>query len=109
MWTVETIIRDFLGEAQEDFLGLWAIAGAVRARLGLTTNEEVKARTLDVVRGLLDHGLWPGDFDYGKSMIYFWDEPDAAACLARIDKEWDPTKGDPTLPESICWFYWKKK
>lgn len=109
MWTVETIIRDFLGEAKEDFLGLWAIAGAIRDRLGLTTNEEVKARTLDVVRGLLDHGLWPGDFDYGKSKIYFWDEPDADACLARINEEWDPTKGDPTLPESICWFYWKKK
>lgn len=109
MRTIAEIINGFLREAKGDFVGLWAIAPAVRRDLGLSSNEEVKARTLDVVRGLLDHGLWPGDFDYGKSKIYFWDEPDAAACLARINKEWDPTKGDPTLPESICWFYWKKK
>ncbi len=109
MRTVETIIEDFVKEAQEDFVGLWAIAPAVRRDLHLSSNEEVKARTLDVVRGLIDHGLWPGDFDYGKSKIYFWNEPDATACLARIDREWDVAKGDPNLAESICWFYWKDK
>jgi len=107
MWTIETIVDDFLSEAQEDWIGLWAISGAVRSRLKLAGNEEVKARTLDVVRGLLDHGLWPGD--YLKMGFRPWDEPDAAACLVRIDGEWDATKGDPTLPESICWFDWKKK
>ena len=71
MRTVETIIEDFVKEAQEDFVGLWAIAPAVRRDLHLSSNAEVKARTLDVVRGLIDHGLWPGDFDYGKSKISF--------------------------------------
>jgi hypothetical protein len=107
MWTVETIIEDFVKEAQEDFLGLWAIVGAVRDRLNITTNEEIKVRTLDVVRGLLDRGLWPGNFGSDKK-FYQWDLPDASACLARIDREWDVTKGYPVALDAICWFSWKK-
>jgi hypothetical protein len=108
MRTIDQIIDEFIRVAADDYIGLWMIAPLVRRDLGLSSNADVKARTLDVVRGLLEHGLWPGDFDYGKSKIYFWDEPDAAACLARIDREWDATKGDPPLPESICWFDFKK-
>ena len=108
MWTIETIVEDFLTEAQEDWIGLWAIVGAVRDRLDLESNEEVKARTLDVVRGLLDRGLWPGNFDNDKKFCQ-WDLPDAAACLARIDSEWDVTKGDAVALESSCWYEWKNK
>jgi hypothetical protein len=108
MWTIETIIEDFLAEAREDWIGLWAIVGAVRDRLDLTSNAEVKARTLDVIRGLIDQGLWPGNFGTDKK-FHEWTEPDAAACLARIDSEWDVTKGDPVALDAICWFYWKTK
>lgn len=100
---VNEIADDFLKEAAGDDVGLWAISGAVRWDLGLSDNAEVKARSLDVVRILLDHGLVAGDFDYPNSKLYPWND-DAEATIARIDREWDPAKGDPTLPESICWF-----
>ncbi len=104
MEKINEIAEGFVREAAEDYVGLWAIAPTVRRDLGLSSNEEVKARTLDVVHILLDHGLLAGDFDYDNSKIYFWDERDPASIIARIDKEWDPARGDPTLPESICWF-----
>jgi hypothetical protein len=106
MRTIEEIVGGFYAEAQSDFIGLWMIAPTVRRDLSLSNNAEVKARTLVVVRGLLDRGLWPGD--YLKTGFHPWDEPDASACIARIDSDWDTAKGDPTLPDSICWFDFRK-
>ena len=104
MKSINEIADSFLRESTEDYVGLWAIAPTVRRDLGLSNNAAVKTCTLDVVRILLDHGLHPGDFDYDNSKIYFWQEHDPAAIIARIDREWDPAKGDPDLAESICWF-----
>ncbi|MGA3301968.1 MAG: hypothetical protein ABSC72_01610 [Methylovirgula sp.] len=104
MEKIDKLATSFLNEAEEDYVGLWAIAPTVRRDFALSDNQEVKARTLEVVRILLDHGLLAGDFDYDNSKIYFWDERDPQAIIARIDREWDPARGDPTLPESICWF-----
>ncbi len=107
MSTIDSIVEDFLIEAQQDWIGLWAIEGAVESDLKLTNSEEIKARTLDVVRGLLKRGLWPGNFGNDKK-FYEWDLPDAADCLARIDKEWDIVEGHSLALNAICWFYWKK-
>lgn len=101
MKSINDIASEFLEEAAHDYIGLWAIAPAVRRDLALSSNEEVKARTLDVVRVLMDHGLWPGD--YFDSGFQFWDEPSAEAAMARIDREWDSKLGDPPLSEFI-WF-----
>jgi hypothetical protein len=107
MKTINGIADDFMEEAAQDYIGLWAIVSNVRRDLHLSNNEDVKARTLDVVRILMDHGLWPGD--YFKKGFRFWDEPDAAAAIARIDREWDTARGDPNLGESICWFDIKRQ
>jgi hypothetical protein len=107
MEKINEIAEGYLREAEHDSIGLWAIAGSVEWHLGLSNNEEVKARTLEIVRILLDHGLLAGDYDYDNSKIYFWDERDPASIIARIDREWDPARGAPTLPESICWFHTK--
>jgi hypothetical protein len=100
--SINDIAGEFLKEAAHDYIGLWAVSDVVRWDLKLSDNAEVKARTLDVVRILMDRGLWPGD--YLKSGFHFWDEPSAEAAIARIDREWDPKLGDPPLGESICWF-----
>jgi hypothetical protein len=107
MKNISDIADEFLKEAAHDYIGLWAISGAVRWGLELSDNAQVKARTLDVVRILLAHGLLAGDFDYGNSKLYFWNERDADSVVARIDREWDPAHGDPSLPESICWLGFK--
>lgn len=100
--SINDIADDFLKEAAHDYIGLWAISDVVGWDLKLSDNAEVKARTLDVVRILMDRSLWPGD--YLKSGFHFWDEPSAEAAIARIDHEWDPKQGDPPLGDSICWF-----
>jgi hypothetical protein len=109
MRTISEIAEGFLKEAAHDSVGLWAIAPRVRRDLALSDNAEVKARTLDVVRVLLDHGLLAGDYDYANSKIHFWAEREPPSIIARIDKEWDPASGDPNLGESICWFALKRK
>jgi len=106
MKPVNEIAEGFLREAVHDYVGLWAIAPAVRRDLGLSSNAEVKARSLDVVRILLDHGLLPGA--YLKTGFHYWSERDPASIIARIDKEWDPARGDPPLPHPICWFGMKR-
>lgn len=103
MKNVNDIVDGFMREVQGDYIGLWAISDAVRWDLDLSTNEEVKKRTLDVVRILLDHGLFAGDYAYGGA-FHPWEKHDTNATIARIDREWDASRGDPTLPESICWF-----
>lgn len=107
MKSINEIADGFLKEAAGDSVGLWAISGAVRWDMELSDNAEVKARTLGVVRILLAHGLLAGDFDYDNSKLYFWNERDANSIIARIDREWNPAHGDPSLPESICWLGFK--
>jgi hypothetical protein len=109
MNSIDEIADDLIKEeATTGSIALWAISDNVRWELALSSDEEVKTRSLDVVRILLDHGLWPGNFQGHGSKIQFWDEPDAAACAARIDREWDATKGDPTMTDAICWFKMRK-
>jgi hypothetical protein len=102
MEKINEIAENFINEAANDYVGLWAIAPAVRRDLRLSSNEDVKAHTLDVIRVLLNRGLLPGD--YLKTGFYFWRERDAASIIARIDREWDPVNGDPLLGDSSCWF-----
>jgi hypothetical protein len=106
MKNIDEIADGVLSEAAHDYVGLWAISDAVRWDLGPSSNVEVKARTLDLVRILLDHGLLPGA--YLKTGFHYWDERDPASIIARIDKEWNPADGDPPLPHPICWFTMKR-
>lgn len=104
MKNINEIADGFLREAAHDDIGLWAIPDTVRRELGLSDDAEVKALTLDVVRILLAHGLRAGDFDYDNSKLHVWDAANADSVVARIDREWDPARGEPSLPEPICWF-----
>lgn len=89
-------------ESADDYIGLWQIATRVRRELGPLTNEQVKHLSLDVIRLIVEHGLNPGD--YFKTGFRFWETEDTSSIIARIDREWDPAHGDPTLVKPICWF-----
>jgi hypothetical protein len=109
MRAIDEILIGFLAEAEDDYVGLWAIAAVTRWHLGMSDNDKVKALTLAFVRDLLAHGLCAGDYDYGTGMFHPWTERDTDSTLARIDSEWDPMRGDPNLAESICWFDMKRQ
>jgi hypothetical protein len=98
---ITQIADGFVREAAEDYVGLWAIVPAVKRDLGLANDDEIKSRTLDVVRALLGRGLFPGD--YLKSGFSFWQERDSDSIIARIKREWE-LHGTPVLGDASCWF-----
>lgn len=101
-------LKDFVADREagraEDWLGLVVIANFVRRRCGVTDNDEVKQLSQKAVRVLMERGFRVGQFKhYGDSKLIPWPEQDPDAVVARIDKEWDATKGDPNIND-ICWF-----
>lgn len=99
---LDAIVDDYVRHVRVDYVGLWQISSRVREDLRLHDDHEVRKKTLLVVRRLLEHGLRPGD--YFKTGFKIWDEDAASSIIARIDREWDPVRGDPTLARPICWF-----
>jgi hypothetical protein len=102
MEKITKIAESCVRESADDYVGLWQISTRVRRELGLLTNEKVKQFSIDVVNLIIIHGLCPGD--YLKAGFHFWDVEDTSSIIARIDREWDPAHGDPTLANPICWF-----
>jgi hypothetical protein len=88
-------------ESRGDYVGLWDISTIIRRAFGSLSNEDAKRLSLDVVRLIIRSGLRPGD--YLQTGFKYWTE-NPEQIVSRIDREWDPKRGDPTLFESICWF-----
>lgn len=106
--TFDTELKDFVADCEagraEDWLGLVMIANFVRRHCGVIGNDEVKRLSLKAVRALMERGFRAGQFKrYGDSQLILWPDQTADAVVARIDKEWDSTKGDPNIND-ICWF-----
>ncbi len=102
MIQLDEIAQDYARHATEDYVGLWQIASRVREDLNLSDNFKTKEKALLVVSRLFAYGLRPGN--YNKAGFRFWDEGEADTIIARVDREWDPAQGDPTLAHPICWF-----
>lgn len=99
---LNAIVDDYVRHVRADYVGLWQIASCVREDLRLHDHLEVREKTLLVVKRLLERGLRPGD--YLKTGFRIWDEGDTSSIIARIAREWDSVRGDPTLANPICWF-----
>jgi len=105
---INKIAEDFIRESKRDYIGLYQISSAVRRDFDIANeNQRVKQLSLAVVRLILDRGLVPGD--YLKSGFHVWPEGGAESIIARIDREWNPACGDPTLGDPICWFDLKQQ
>jgi hypothetical protein len=98
------LVADFEIGRPHDWTGLWEIAGHVRGNCELSDNQEVKDHALKVVRILMERGFRVGQFErYGGRKLILWPEQDPDSVVARIDREWDVSKGDPDIHD-ICWF-----
>lgn len=85
-------------------IGLYEVCGDVRHNMGVRGDREIKRVTLEVVRELLSRGARPGNFKYyGSTEFIYWNEQDPDEVIARIDHEWDPAIGSPSI-DDICWF-----
>jgi hypothetical protein len=103
-WGAE-LAQGYCADKGNDHGDLAALAGLIRYRCGIESNEEVKRLTLKLVRAIVGCGLRVGYFEfYGSHDFILLPEQDAASVVARIDREWDAKRGDPILVEPICWF-----
>ncbi|MBI3706094.1 MAG: hypothetical protein HY246_00115 [Proteobacteria bacterium] len=98
---IDEIVKDCMEIAESDYVGLWDVVSIIRDDLGLHDNE-LREKSLEVVRGLLERGLYPGD--YLKTGFRFWEDMSIGRVLARIDREWKALGQDPDLAHTICWF-----
>lgn len=106
--TFDTELKNFVADCEagraEDWVGLVVIANFVRRHCGVADNDEVKRLSLNAVRALMERGFRAGQFmRYGDSKLNLWPDQTPDAVVARIDREWDPAKGDPNIND-ICWF-----
>jgi len=106
MHDVARIISKFRKEADVDFIELPHIASAVQYGLGLRSQQEIRHYALEVVRGLMARGVYPGDYtleSLAREGFQFWTgEPDRL--LKRIEADWISLGKMPDLEHSICWF-----
>jgi hypothetical protein len=102
MIQTDELVANYVRHADVDYVGLWQIVARIREDLGIHDDGEVRVKSLEVVRGLLERGLYPGD--YLKAGFRFWNDKSVDRVLARIDREWKAQKHDPGLVDPICWF-----
>ncbi|WP_129220528.1 hypothetical protein [Lichenibacterium ramalinae] len=99
--TIERTVAELRNEADIDFIDLPFIAGSLREDLDLKTQDEIRRHTLEVVRRLMDRGVYPGDYDHAIHMAFWPGEP--SEHLRRIEAEWIAMGKPLTLSDPICW------
>ena len=93
-------IDSFVEEARDDYVGLWQIVH--RAKKRATDENDVKAVTLAVIKGLLDRGLAAGNLTQ-EGGFQPWSGQDLKAVSNRIQQEWQDLGRNPTV-DDIAWF-----
>lgn len=96
------IVADYAREAEVDYVGLWQIVGRVKYDLGQPGAGVLRAAVREIVCGLLDKKLRPGDLL--PSGFRPWPPMSADETIDRIDREWQAQGTVPTLADPICWF-----
>ena len=92
----------FLKEAEDDIVGLWEIVKILEEDHG-AANEVLCEQSLEVVRGLLAHGLLAGDPPYSVGGYRPWADQQPDAVIDRIRSEWIALGHTPNIPD-IVWF-----
>lgn len=104
---IARIARELRAEADIDFVSLPLIAESLREDLGLKSQEQTRDHTLEVIRRLMERGVFPGDYTLddlvnGNGFQFRSGTPDDL--LAWIETEWVAMGHTPTLENPICWF-----
>ena len=109
--TIERTARELRNEADIDFTSLPFIAGVLREELELKTQEEIRHYSLDVIRRLMERGVYPGDFtlddlESGRGFQFRPGTP--TELLSWIEAEWLAMDHAPNFEDPICWFALKR-
>ncbi len=99
--TVVEIVNNYVKEAEVDFVGLWQIASMFRDNLKIKSDLEVKEKSLQVARGLVENGVCPGSMADDNGFDFWKGTPDEL--VTQIAVSW-PVMGIPNLGTNHCWF-----
>ena len=100
---VQSLVRSFVDECQEDFVGLWAILWEVKRKFPSLKPGEAKMTSLEIVRRMLATGtVSVGDFDSQKRFVAFPDSMSDQALLAELDSRWIALGREPDIGE-VAW------
>lgn len=101
MKSLDDLLAGFREEAEEDYIGLWAVVWTVRDARQESGLEEIRALSMGLIGMMLDNGFVAGDLS--KDGFVPWPDRRAEVVLRRIEREWDALGREPTIGE-IAWF-----
>jgi hypothetical protein len=100
--TATDVLESLVEECHRDHVGLWEVVHAARLDLGALTPAETQATSLQLVRGMLDRGMYVGfPAPDGKGFLRWNVSADIA--MRRIEQEWSALGREPNIGE-IAWF-----
>jgi hypothetical protein len=99
----EELLRELLVFATVDWVELWLFASLVQESLEIDDPEAVKARSLDLIKELLETGLMEaGTIDWDEGHFESWGLTPEESFI-RIEQEWSELGRSPSMAD-ICWF-----
>jgi len=106
----KSMIKDFLVEGNEDYIGLWEIIAAVSGNLKInrkkataTEANKLWAGITKLITMMLENGFVAVDLtDHGGCNR--WPEQEPKQVINRIRNDWVRLKGDKTAIGLIVWF-----
>lgn len=104
---IEGIVEGFVRSSADDYTGLWEVVGAAerlmkQTKANRSTNQAIKALTLDLVRRMLFRGFQAGYLASGKGFDP-WPDQNPQSVIGRIETEWEELGDLPNIGD-ICWF-----
>lgn len=108
---ISKIVRELRAEADIDFFDVSFIAEGLREDLHLRDQSEIRRHTLEVIRRLMQQGVYPGDYtlsdlEGGSSFQFKAGTPEEL--LSWIETEWIAMGRTPTFEDPI-WFALRKE
>lgn len=122
MNSYQEIKQDLIEECQEDFVGLWEIINKMKRGYPEATSEEIRKKSMQLVRDLLEEGIRAGYFsgkrvhktELDSNEIYvrdirdrdyyflfeFWDMK-IEDIIKRIEREWDELGREPDIEDIV--------
>ena len=97
---LEQLLDDFLKEAQEDHVGLWAVLWVLKSKFPGNSPNELQSKTISLIERMLERGAVAGMF-VAKS-FQPWNDQNPRSVGARIRREWRELGREPDIGD-IVW------
>jgi hypothetical protein len=123
MSNLSDLEKEILIKCANDYTGLWSIIRSIKERLSLTDLEEIRHKTMEVLRPLVEAGLihpgWPKltgrGFEPWIFLTYDRNDPKTKKvnriltqsvdeAMDLIDKEWKALGREPNIGD-VAWFF----